>query len=45
MAHYEPLDAIIDVPTVQEARSGEFHQKKRVELPVCFVHVVDPHST
>ena len=24
MASYEPLDAIIDVPTVQEARSGEF---------------------
>ena len=23
MAQYEPLDAIIDVPAVQEARSGE----------------------
>ena len=45
MAHYEPLDAIMDVPAVQEARSGEPIQEKSVELPpmvyvlhVCLVH-------
>lgn len=39
MASYEPLDAIIDVPTVQEARSGEFCRVKSVELLMCCVDI------
>ena len=52
MASYEPLNAIIDVPTVQEARSGEFNRVKSVELLMCCVDIDvydmmfnDPHST
>ena len=47
MASYEPLDAIIDVPTVQEARSGEFYRVKSVKLlkinTQCMCCVVREH--
>ena len=37
MAHYEPLDAIMDVPNVQEARSGEFYQERSINC-LCYVY-------